>query len=920
MRNKKHTRPTNLGPSNPNRPDLQRQRPYNLDPYTQSEQTQQVRTRRRSAPRKGSRLLAYICGLVAILFVAVVFLFRDQIVAPLTTDAGGVEQVAENTAQNVGQAINAIEASAVEGNSNDSVDNTNPATASEVSDEKSPSAQLADTSLADVIAGVKQAEGEQSAPALSAAERASVKDADGGNSASADAAISTESAAGSSVTQVANALTPGTRFEINQSVDNDKVSNIMFTVRSAEVTADALILNAAFENVAEKATRFSRIDPVPLAQIRLLDAAGKIYGAQSADPTLLAIQPMNGFAPQGANIGQIRFALPTGPGPFTLSGIHNYPAIQITDEMIARASTQPPQGETVSAMVPDGPHDVYTQVTSSLQELKPLVLHVRTIDLTEDSLNLHIGFSNNTLQRFGLLSGPSGSNAWLLDKSQRQYAPQIVSESLRDLITPEQGIAPGDEYQGTLTFPRPSDLTELQFVLEPYTPIIVRFGPDGINEVTADVLNSASEYVSIPSASSSGVQAFREVSTLLDQTAYAVMTLDQEKYVDGFSTTQQPFHQAIFDRLGRLPLINFELELLVPAQLEGIDVQTSDSISTPLLDVQLKYTLRDISDDNPFVYDFTASFARVDGLWMVTDFRPKRNHPFWWDNDFSTVETAHFLIFTRPDSVQVVQNLQIEVENSYAALAARGIPLEDKYVAYFTGRTDSLYSLTGMANTHLVGVALSRYDINARDSGSGERTINAINRAFYVNSEQFALNQAAGTGTSATANAFSLRQSIITHELVHLAFAHSARPFTPPWLSEGIAVYYSEQFVLDDARNYARQGKFERISLAQLTGLETLGDHDLVGEETEMRYIYSSAVVSYLIELYGEAQVQALFRAYASIPAEYIEERIPAEQDAGTTRVAFRQMSIDLTGGYVSSYFGLTLPELDQRVKAWLAQ
>lgn len=889
---------------------------------------EQTPTPRRAPERKGrSRFLLYLCGAVAVAFVALIFLLRDQIIAPLAVDLNADATVVDTgvagaavvdttivgrAAQNVGQAIERNQ----ESNASVNADETEAANVAIVEAAKSPSAQLMDTTLAEVNAE-SNPEGSSANPVIASVDRIDAEGA--GASDGSNTIIDTLLASNDEPTQAptqeqtAIALRPSTSFEINQSVANDKVPNVLFAVRRAEVFNNELVLVAAFENSAEKATRFSRIDAVPLEQIHLLDAAGGFYPAREADPALLAIQPDDGFAPKGANIGRIYFDMPTGAGPFTLRGIHNYPAIEITDAMVASAAPLVAQNDASTLPVPNGDYDIYAEATSSMQELKPLVLHVRTINLTEDSLNLHIGFSNNTLQRFGLLSGPNGRNAWLLDNAQRQYTPDSVSETLRDLITPKQGIAPGEEYEGTLTFPRPSDLTELQFVLEPYAPIIVRFGPNGISEVSSAPQQEAANAATAPSTSSSGVQAYREISTLLDQAASAVLNVEKELYVSSFTSTMQDWHRNVHDRLHKLPLTSFEMELLVPAQLEGIDVQTSDSVSTPNIDVQLKYRLSNISTDNPFVYDFVASFARVDGQWMITKFDPKRNQPFWWITDFSLHDSAHFLIFTRPDSAQNLANLQAEVERSYASLQARGIPLEEKYVAYFTGENDSLYALTGMANTHLVGVALSRYDINGRDIGNGDRTIKAINRAFYVNSEQFALNQAID------ANSATLRQSIITHELVHLAFAHSARPFTPPWLSEGIAVYYSEQFVLEDARRYHQQGYFDQINLSNLTGLETLGDHDLVGEATEMRYIYSSAVVNYLIETYGEDMVRTLFRAYASIPADYIEQQMPAEQDASSTRVAFRQMSIELTNGYVATYLGLTLPELDQRVKEWLA-
>ena len=895
MNRRQDRQPIHQQHNRPLRTDLPR---LDLQQYELEAQQSQLSLRNQAERANKSRgpLFVFSAALLLMLLLFV-YLFRGQIFAP-TAISGDVAQGLDTSTLSVENAVN--ESLQVNSAGNASTEQLGAISLEELIDDELITESAINGTGKQSVLTVEDASAALAIPTDTAtiAEQQSTSEATSGSSSSTD---------------VNNGLQPGTSFYIEKRVANEKVANVLFSVLSAEVTADQLILTAAFENTAAKATRFSRIDAVPLEQIRLSDAGGNSYSARAADATLLSIQPANGFAPNGANIGTISFELPSGLGPFTLNGIHDYPPIEISSDMYLNATvTLQSNEQAASTFVPDGNYEIYTQVLSSLEELEPLVLHVRTIDLTQDAISLHIGFSNNTLQQFGLLSGPSGSNAWLLDRVHRQYSPHTVSDSLRNLITPEQGIPPGGEHQGTLTFPRPDDLSELQFVLEPYQPITVRFGPTGLSAVQSSSQIAADNGAA--SSPDSGVQAYREISALLAESARAIMAQDQAAYLATLSGPMQPLHSYYFERLSRLPKSDFQMKLLFPPQLKGIDVQNSGTISTPTLDAQLRYNLSNISLDNPFVFDFEATFARVDGQWMITNLVPKRNQPFWWGADYSLFETAHFLIFTRPDSVQNLQTLQTEVEVAYAALTALGIPLEQKYVAYFTGAQDSLYALTGMANTNLVGVALSRYDINGIDRSTGQRTINAINRAFYVNSEQFALETAFG---NAAENSI-MRQSIITHELVHLAFSHDARPFTPPWISEGIAVYYSEQFALDDARQLAREGQFDQLSLAGLTSLETLGDHDIIGQQTELRYLYSGAAVRYLIETYSEAQVLTLFRAYATVPADYIEERMPAEQDTWTTRSVFAAMSTELTDIYVANYFGLTLPELDQRLKEWL--
>ncbi|MCB0079466.1 MAG: hypothetical protein KDE47_00975, partial [Caldilineaceae bacterium] len=194
----------------------------------------------------------------------------------------------------------------------------------------------------------------------------------------------------------------------------------------------------------------------------------------------------------------------------------------------------------------------------------------------------------------------------------------------------------------------------------------------------------------------------------------------------------------------------------------------------------------------------------------------------------------------------------------------------------------------------------SRYQIDTE-------TINVVSRAFYINGSNFV-----------DADQIEQRQSTITHELVHLALAADARPFTPPWLAEGLAVYYAEQ---DTAANRSHQYNEERlddVDLTTLTNLSALGIHDTAGETTSYRYLYSGAVIAYLVETYGEAQVLAFYRSYAGVPAADIQERLPLYVSPTEQDRTFQALSLEVTQDALADNFGLTLEELDAAVKAWL--
>ena len=114
---------------------------------------------------------------------------------------------------------------------------------------------------------------------------------------------------------------------------------------------------------------------------------------------------------------------------------------------------------------------------------------------------------------------------------------------------------------------------------------------------------------------------------------------------------------------------------------------------------------------------------------------------------------------------------------AYDTLVAKGLPLEPRYVTYFTANQADFATLTGQFSSRVLGIALSRYAFD------GDEII-VSSYAFYINGEAFEQEQS---------DLFQAdRQTTITHELVHLVLAPVTRPFTPPWLAEGAAVYFSE--------------------------------------------------------------------------------------------------------------------------------
>ena len=385
---------------------------------------------------------------------------------------------------------------------------------------------------------------------------------------------------------------------------------------------------------------------------------------------------------------------------------------------------------------------------------------------------------------------------------------------------------------------------------------------------------------------------------MLAQQTEAVLSGDIAGYLDTFTTDLHSEQQILFERLKSIPFASYTLEVDPNERLSSAHTGKLFSVT-----VRLSCAFGDIPEDNLFKYDVYIDFFQEDDVWRTGRIRFKDNTPFWHVDDVVVVETPHFLIFTRPEAAAEQAILQQEVENAYETLNERGLPLDTRYVAFFSGADERFAELTGTIGGQVLGVALARFDI------SGEKFI-VQNRAFYIN----------GQALTNFADGLSLdeRQITIRHELVHLALSQYSRPFTPPWLAEGMAVFYAGQDTPEERRNLVEEGRLEEVTLEELTAAASLGEHDLLGERASTEYSYAGATIAYLIETFGEEAVLDFYRSYATMLTADVRERMPVFGNPFANSNAFQELSTELTSEAVQSRFGRTLTDLDADVKAWL--
>ncbi len=687
----------------------------------------------------------------------------------------------------------------------------------------------------------------------------------------------------------------GSHYLIDQRTTSPQLPDIALALRSAVLATDQLILTVAFENQTDEPIRFSFITPVEQRRIQLIDSNGTVHGAVALDEAWATIQPEGGFAARGAKLGAITFARPIGPGPYQLTGIFDYLPIQFVLDQ--------PAADEPAVVVPTGSYAVDATLFSNDEVLEPLRLHVEQVTITDKTVAFAVSFVNTGYRRYALRRGPTGMDATLLDAERRQFPPSSVSTSLADTITPEEGIAASAAYSGTITFPRPAALTVIRFTFTRYTTLTLRFGSNGlIDSSLAATVDGTPPPTPTPQPD---VAIYNALRALLLRQAKALLADDVDTFLQGMTPELRPSIAGAFTQLAAMPLASAELTLD-----PGQDYTVARDNQVAAVAVALRYTFRGVPADNLFVQDFLVDFVRQTGRsqadgsaengWQINSITPENNTPFWWNGIVTTYEAPHFLIITRPDTATSMETLAQEVETAYTTVANQGLALEERYVAYFTGQDEAFSTYTGATNPNILGVALSRYRIDAA-------TIEVVSRAFYINGSNF-INEAQ----------IKERQSTITHELVHLALAQTARPFTPPWLAEGLAVYYAQQETAADRSSQYNAERLSTVDLTELTRLSSLGIHDAASETTSYRYLYSGAVIAYLIEQYGEERMLAFYQSYTEVPMADIEERLPLYSSPLGEDRTFQALSVEVTENALTTSFGLTLATLDAAVKEWL--
>jgi hypothetical protein len=662
------------------------------------------------------------------------------------------------------------------------------------------------------------------------------------------------------------------------------LKNVHFILYHATLTDEHLILHIGFRNVADKEAYIT--GGLIRRDLRLSDAAGNEYEAIEFSDNLRLLSPSDGFVPGQANVGDVVFPIPQGGEPYQLQ-VPWYEPISFRLDQPMPSALQPPTGT----------YSITLELYSSQRALVPIILRVDSLTLTEDKIIFTLAFVNTLQREYYLGKGLTGNDARLLDAEFAAYKPLQVSTSLMEGISPPKGWLPGQAYVGEIAFPRPQQLAEMRFVFPTYATATLRFNRSGL---VSAAITSASSDVPPPTVTPTAKQlVLRELTSVLERQANAVITGDLNAYLATFATDLQQEQQTIFMRSQQLPLHTYQLSISPSTVLVDQDWERG---RIERIAVFLRYQLRGISQNNPFQHTVRYTFEWQQDQWIIGSYELEDVPPFWWTDDVIVQETPHFLIISRPGAETILNKVAQECEQAYRDLQTTGLLLEERFVLYFIPTQDDFHNQTRLGSRTL-GAALSLYHLT-------DDQIQVIGRAFYINGEAFS-RQPDDNG------AFG-RLATIRHELVHLALARETRFFTPIWLVEGAAMYFADQLTPDLRRSLLEDGWLDRLSLEQLTGAERLGDYDILGQSVGYEYIFSGETVRYLIETYGMDSFVQFYRFFSNVPTARVIDRMPLfSVGFGTT---FGNLSKELTPAALLDVYGITIADLDNAVKRRLRE
>jgi hypothetical protein len=253
----------------------------------------------------------------------------------------------------------------------------------------------------------------------------------------------------------------------------------------------------------------------------------------------------------------------------------------------------------------------------------------------------------------------------------------------------------------------------------------------------------------------------REIQSLLDRHARALLDRDEAGYLAALDPSLVPAARTQFDRLAEVPLGGLSY------RVTDVDRTGGDTVTA---EAELGYRIEGY-DPAPVTTGRILDLTERDGRWYVTGDRAAEGAPqqLWQQGDVDAVTGRRSLVLGVGQSDERLREI--------AAAADRAVPaVGDAWDGAWAGRVVVLVPASVEAMGRLLGGPAASYRgiaaVTTGETGGGPQ---APADRVIVNPEAYGVLGAFG------------RQLVLTHEATHVATRVQTTRATPIWLSEGLA-------------------------------------------------------------------------------------------------------------------------------------
>jgi hypothetical protein len=486
----------------------------------------------------------------------------------------------------------------------------------------------------------------------------------------------------------------------------------------------------------------------------------------------------------------------------------------------------------------------------------------------------------------------NSSAAYLIDGQGIAYQPTKIEGTLASPLFPPKKWFPGERYEGTFYFPRPAT-GALRFELPTFPPLLLMPGEPALVSFASDDDYPPTDGTAItvpnplPLSNLALAQPlnYEPLTTFPNQAGQALTERNKESFLQLFTDEARLQMEAWWLGAERLILVEPNFELRDTGVLRGTHVVDAKYF--------FFYRLGGDSPENEFMLPVTLDFLHKDGRWHIS--RWQSNRPIWaqiWEQSSS----ANFLVLAAPSLAEEIPLLSAEAEVALLDMAARlqTIQPRDHYLMMMTATQEGFEQLTG--HNHTTQGLASHQNLISQEG-------------IETNSLSFILN-----GATLASLPQQVRRTTMAHELVHLLLAPVTRPYTPPWVGEGCATYFSEGIPWYALRAWILEGGLESPILEILTIKDNFSEWS-IPQGIPVQYAYSAALTGYLVERFGQPAFLTFYQDFAN---PTYDERYRNALQSKNSKAALQELRLTITNELVQQHFGLSLPQLEVDFEPWL--